>query len=390
VHSSPAPSLPAAPSPRLLQPWLHDLVAALAPPVQLWCGPQGRVEGRAGAPLGAQGLWCGDVRVLSRLVATVGGEVTAPVLAAPDGAGGQLVVSVARQLGDDAPDPTVRLEQRRRVSAQGLEEQLVLVSAAHAPVVTEVAVHLAADLLAMDAVKSGRTGDPVVPTPDGPGGASALWERDGVRAAVSAPGAAVTTSQDGLVLTWRVELDPGQRWTASWSVDASDASAVVSGAPPAGWVEQVAVTGGDQRLGRWVERSLADLEALRMRPAGSDDVFLAAGAPWYFTLFGRDSLWAARLLLPLGTDLAASTLRVLAARQGVRDDPATGEEPGKVLHELHRRRDAPVGLPPARRLALGPAAGRRRAAGRPPRGRPGVVRPRRRARWWLPALRRGR
>jgi len=327
VHSSPAPHPPT----RLLQPWLHDLVAALAPPVQLWCGPQGRVE-----PVGAQGLWCGDVRVLSRLVATVGGEVTSPVLAAQDGADGQLVVSVARQLGDDAPDPTVRLEQRRRVSDQGLVEELVLVSAAHEPVVTEVAVHLAADLLAMDAVKAGRTGAPVAPGAGGSDGASPVWERDGVRSAVSAPGADAVTSADGLVLTWRVELAPGQRWTGSWSVRASDASAVVSGAPPAGWVEQVAVTGGDLRLARWVERSLADLEALRMRPADSDDAFLAAGAPWYFTLFGRDSLWAARLLLPLGTDLAASTLRVLAARQGVRDDPATGEEPGKVLHELRR------------------------------------------------------
>ncbi len=335
MHSSPAPHPPTHPPTRLLQPWLHDLVAALAPPVQLWCGPQGRVE----APLGAQGLWCGDVRVLSRLVATVGGAVTSPVLAAPDGADGQLVVSVARQLGDDAPDPTVRLEQRRRVSAHGLVEELVLVSAAHEPVLTEVAVHLAADLLAMDAVKSGRTGGPVAPTTGaaaGPDGAPAVWERDGVRSAVSAPGAVVATSADGLVLTWRVELAPGQRWTGSWSVEASDASAVVSGAPPAGWVGQVAVSGGDLRLARWVERSLADLEALRMRPADSDDVFLAAGAPWYFTLFGRDSLWAARLLLPLGTDLAASTLRVLAARQGVRDDPATGEEPGKVLHELRR------------------------------------------------------
>lgn len=317
------------PDARLLQPWLHDLVAALAPPVQLWCGPQGGVE----TPLGAQGLWCGDVRVLSGLVATVGGEVPAPVLAAPDGADGLLVVSVARQLGDDAPDPTVRLEQRRRVSAGGLVEELVLVSAAHQVVTTEVAVHLAADLLAMDAVKAGRAGGPVAPEL---AGGVLTWERDGVRAVVTAPGARVGASGGGAALRWRVELAPGQRWSASWSVEASDAAAVVSAAPPAGWARQVTVSGGDQRLARWVARSLDDLEALRMRPVGSDDVFLAAGAPWYFTLFGRDSLWAARLLLPLGTDLAASTLRVLADRQGVRDDPETGEEPGKVLHELRR------------------------------------------------------
>lgn len=40
------------------------------------------------------------------------------------------------------------------------------------------------------------------------------------------------------------------------------------------------------------------------------------------------------MLLPLGTDLAAGTLRTLAARQGTRHDPRTAEQPGKILHEL--------------------------------------------------------
>jgi glycogen debranching enzyme len=65
-----------------------------------------------------------------------------------------------------------------------------------------------------------------------------------------------------------------------------------------------------------------------------DDVFLAAGAPWFFTLFGRDSLWAARMLLPLGHEPAASTLRVLAHYQGTRTVAETAEQPGKIMHEL--------------------------------------------------------
>ena len=64
-------------------------------------------------------------------------------------------------------------------------------------------------------------------------------------------------------------------------------------------------------------RSLEDLRGLLLTdPQDRSDHFLAAGAPWYLTLFGRDSLWAARMLLPLGTDLAAGTLRALARRQG--------------------------------------------------------------------------
>ncbi|HAM26790.1 MAG TPA: amylo-alpha-1,6-glucosidase, partial [Microbacteriaceae bacterium] len=62
----------------------------------------------------------------------------------------------------------------------------------------------------------------------------------------------------------------------------------------------------------------------------------AAGAPWFFTLFGRDSIWAARFMLPLGTRLAGDTLRVLAGLQGTRSVAESAEQPGKIMHELRR------------------------------------------------------
>ena len=94
----------------------------------------------------------------------------------------------------------------------------------------------------------------------------------------------------------------------------------------------------DERLRRWVELSLADLSQLQIvLPDGPTETFLAAGVPWYLTLFGRDSIWAARMLLPLGPDLALGTLKALARRQGRSSDPRTGEQPGKVLHEVRRQ-----------------------------------------------------
>ena len=42
------------------------------------------------------------------------------------------------------------------------------------------------------------------------------------------------------------------------------------------------------------------------------------------------------MLLPLGTELAAGTLRTLASRQGMVDEPVSAEEPGKILHEIRR------------------------------------------------------
>ncbi len=53
----------------------------------------------------------------------------------------------------------------------------------------------------------------------------------------------------------------------------------------------------------------------------------------FHALFGRDSLITALQVLPEAPEVAVATLRALAALQGRADDPATDEEPGKILHE---------------------------------------------------------
>lgn len=57
----------------------------------------------------------------------------------------------------------------------------------------------------------------------------------------------------------------------------------------------------------------------------------------FHALFGRDSLITSLQVLPQRPDIARATLRALAALQGVRDDPETGEEPGKIVHEHWQR-----------------------------------------------------
>lgn len=61
---------------------------------------------------------------------------------------------------------------------------------------------------------------------------------------------------------------------------------------------------------------------------------LAAGIPWYSALFGRDSAITALQMLPFNTELAKTTIDVLAAYQGVEDNDFTAEKPGRILHEL--------------------------------------------------------
>ena len=59
-------------------------------------------------------------------------------------------------------------------------------------------------------------------------------------------------------------------------------------------------------------------------------------------LFGRDSLRASEMALPLDPTLALGTLQTLADRQGSVVDPMSEEEPGKILHEV--RLDVSSGL----------------------------------------------
>jgi glycogen debranching enzyme len=80
-------------------------------------------------------------------------------------------------------------------------------------------------------------------------------------------------------------------------------------------------------------RSLIDLSALRYFPVLSTGSLPAAGLPWFMAVFGRDSVLTSYQALPFEPELAATTLKVLAARQGERLDAFRDEEPGKILHE---------------------------------------------------------
>lgn len=84
-----------------------------------------------------------------------------------------------------------------------------------------------------------------------------------------------------------------------------------------------------------VTRSQADLGALRIfDPDFPDRAVVAAGAPWFMTLFGRDSLLTSWMALLVDPDLALGVVQTLARFQGEKVDPETEEEPGRILHEM--------------------------------------------------------
>jgi glycogen debranching enzyme len=78
---------------------------------------------------------------------------------------------------------------------------------------------------------------------------------------------------------------------------------------------------------------IGDFHALQI-PDGQQHI-IAAGIPWFATIFGRDAIISAYQSLLLNPQLAKDTLRVLARYQGKAVNDWRDEEPGKILHE-HR------------------------------------------------------
>ena len=84
-----------------------------------------------------------------------------------------------------------------------------------------------------------------------------------------------------------------------------------------------------------VARARDDLGALRIfDPDHPELPVIAAGAPWFMALFGRDSLITAWMSLLADPNLALGVLETLARFQGTDVNPATEEEPGRILHEM--------------------------------------------------------
>ncbi|MGW2261909.1 glycogen debranching N-terminal domain-containing protein [Streptomyces sp. NPDC001780] len=365
-----------------LQPFLHEACVTLYAPSFAISHADGQIGG------GADGFYHGDRRALARLTVEAEGIALAPVVGALQGADRAAFRAVLRGLGEVTPDPAVTLHRRRSVAPGRLEETLEVTNAGVRHVRFRLHVTAATDLALMEGVKSGHrlTAAPATAADGG-----LRWSTDAFDVAlVSTPEPDALDAPAGR-FTYDIELAPGTSWSAELRCAAAHEDGDQFPAPPADsvpWRTPV-LRSADRRFDHWLSQSAADLDRLRLTdhagpggPAGPDDgvtgpdgvtgsygvtgsgarpavgpaapegradQFLAAGAPWFLTLFGRDSLWAARMLLPLGTDLAAGTLRTLARRQGTAVDPATEEQPGKILHEVRRASqtfDESFSLPP--------------------------------------------
>ncbi|GAA2095692.1 glycogen debranching N-terminal domain-containing protein [Microlunatus panaciterrae] len=348
--------------PQKLQPFLHDLVTTFAAPTQTLSAASGDVSGLADGPT-AQGVLHADIRVLSDIHVLVDGK-SPEHIATQYGADTATFTSLLRNIGMglvSVPDRLLRLDRTRRVSPGLVEETLFFSSDLPEDVQCTVEVVLRSDFTAIEQIRNGEAAPLHLFSLDSGSGEPVRWSSGEVSAALLATGADLSTSDDGTALTmrWALTVPAKAATTVGWQLAITDSGGAVIPAPHpgldiAGLTDQVLTQVGspgadDHRLRPWVEQSLADLNSLRMATAVEPELpFYAAGAPWYLTLFGRDSLWTARLLLPVDLGHALSTLRTLARFQGTKTDIETAEQPGKIMHELRRGTSAfaDMSLPP--------------------------------------------
>ncbi|MET8911033.1 glycogen debranching N-terminal domain-containing protein [Micromonospora sp. NPDC004551] len=177
------------------------------------------------------------------------------------------------------------------------------------------------------------------------------YRREGFhREAVVTSTAPAEADREGL--TFRIRVGPHGEWTTSLHVATKIFGARgedIRSTLPLGGQRSVAAIHAEQnalierapKLGCDCEplagayrRSLNDLAALRYESIALGVRLLAAGLPWFMTLFGRDSIFTSLQVLPFLPELVTPTILMLGGLQGSRIDDFRDEEPGKILHEL--------------------------------------------------------
>ena len=310
------------------------------------------------SPGGESGLFYRDTRFLSRFELEVDGQpLDSLSLSCPTRYTG---VFIGRRPPRPGVADSTLLVVRRRYVGNGMMEEITVRNLGRETAGVVVSLTVEADFAGLFEVKEDRVRVREDTEHAADGGALRLTYRRGSGSrAVTVAGSsepAITSQQ----LRWQPVLAPRTEWTVTVQVlpevDGVEVPPryrpglpVESSGPATRLAEwrrvTPAVSTPDERLTTMLAVSAEDLGALRIFDGDRPDRnVVAAGAPWFMTLFGRDALLTSWMLLPLDPSLALGTLHNLARLQGSKVDPLTEEEPGRILHEVRSGLDSGYAL----------------------------------------------
>ncbi len=306
--------------------------------VSLSCDPDGSLSADE-----HHGLFAADTRVLSTYRVTISGlrlELLTHIREGHGTARWCYQNPTFRDRDREIVRGTVFVDVRRRVDG-AFHDDLSVTSYSDEPVRLDLILLIDADFADLFEVKDGqlppRLGVSRRPTEDG---LLLEYRRRDFRRALR-----VTTTSSGEMplvvgshLLFELELDHGA--TGRCCVEATP---VINGvashftgdphAPESPEPTPLTVTCAETLAGPF-RRGMADLGTLRT--SEGDDLFVAAGVPWFLTLFGRDSLTTTLMTGLMGCETAPGTLHALSQRQATVVDDWRDAEPGKLPHETRR------------------------------------------------------
>ncbi len=301
---------------------------------------RGDIEARGDDPTG---LFAFDTRFLSRWVLTVNGErLTA--LSTDDLQYFKARFFLVPGTSTVYVNATMTVIRQREV-ANGFREELRVLNHRAEPVDVTVRIDAASDFADLFEVKDALKKRGKYASRVADGNLVLGYQRDTyVRETWICPSEPATV--DGKGLEFRITIPAHGEWATELDVVASDGEQHAL-AGRRGVRENMA-----RGLEKWLDRAprlqcdweplehiyrrcLTDLAALRFSTLTMPGRSLpAAGLPWFMTIFGRDSIFTSLQALPFVPDLAETTLRALAERQGTRIDDFRDEDPGRILHEM--------------------------------------------------------
>jgi glycogen debranching enzyme len=316
------------------------------------------------------GLFADDTRFLSRCVLTLNGE--RPLFLSTAQSDTHSALFFMRNAPTDGLGRDELTIARTRHVTSGMQDTLTVRSHANRALAFSLELELANDFADIFAVKQYdfALGDPLHAQPLPPAGDVEFGGDDAGLTLASANGYVGRTQvffsqpaqiEDGRV-RFAIALEPKREWSVRIDVVPSPdgdrterkpaerrldhALALTTEAREAWRLKLPRLEATWPDLSGAFRRSVADLASLRLGDTdGAGGGLIAAGTPWFMTIFGRDALITSLQTIVLGPSLAAVTLERLARLQATEDEPSTDAEPGKIIHELRRGRAAEVYTP---------------------------------------------
>jgi glycogen debranching enzyme len=323
-------------------------------------GPAFCISGRTGnmhAPF-PEGLFYRDTRFLAEMELRVNGHVPEPLAATTTDPFSASFVLRDHPLRGRADSHLVIF--RHRYVGRGMREDIVVCNFGEEPAFCAIELSLNCDFADLFEVKEGRierSGD--LRLESDRARMTFSYRRGGFRRSTLVDFSTVPKI-NGNIASYELIIPARGQWSTCLQVTpVIDATPVepryrcevpVDRATPverlAAWRRSLPIMAcDDDTFGALLARSTEDLAALRIfDPDHPDRAVVAAGAPWFMTLFGRDSLLTSWMAMMVDPDLALGTLQTLARFQGRTINPLTEEEPGRILHEMRFGEAAGISL----------------------------------------------